>query len=86
MADQNVRFSDNNQEIEPSQELHHTITETDGKERQDVPPEIQKELRDLSISMQKSHLQSRRMENFAFEPVSLPTSRVCFRLCELTHP
>ena len=67
MADSGVRFSDKNDEIEP-----------DPQDRQDVSPEVQKELRDLSITMQKSRLQSKRMENFAFEPVSLPASRVCF--------
>lgn len=39
--------------------------------------ETQQELRNLSMTMQKSRqTQSARMENFAFEPVSLPPSRV----------
>ena len=76
MADQGVRFNNETVEIEPSQQLEQTQTEDDPSSRQDVPPEVQKEIRDLSINMQKSRLQSRRMENFAFEPVSLPASRV----------
>jgi len=34
------------------------------------------ELRELSKSLQGSHLQERRMNIFAFEPFSLPASRV----------
>lgn len=49
-------------------------------------------LRELSQSLEGSHLQGRRMSQFAFEPVSLPASRVrqypfdsivSHRLCEI---
>ena len=76
MAESAVRFSDKNHEIEPPQSLEHTDTDDNLPRRQDVPTEMQKELRDLSISLQKSRLQSKRMENFAFDPISLPASRV----------
>ena len=45
-------------------------------EKQEVDAEVQQELRDLSISMKKSQVQAKRLENFSFEPVSLPPSRV----------
>lgn len=87
MAEQGVRFSDKDQEIQPSHSLDETQSGDDPRSRQDVPPEVQKELRDLSISVQKSRLQTKRMENFAFEPVSLPASRVRspLRTCVSPH-
>ncbi|PSN62201.1 Pkinase-domain-containing protein [Corynespora cassiicola Philippines] len=79
-ADQpGVRFSDVNQEIEPEEALHHvsTLTNTgstlDSKEP--LSPEAEEEIRNLSMNLQKSRCQARRMENFSFEPVSLPASR-----------
>ena len=74
-----VRFSNNKQEIEPAVQLEHSKTAADearGPGKEKISPEMEKELRNLSMSMQKSNIQSRRMENFAFEPVSLPASRV----------
>lgn len=64
---QGVRFSDRNQEIEPP---------AHARDRDDLSPEAQAELRNLSITLQNSRLHASRMENFAFEPVSLPPSRV----------
>jgi hypothetical protein len=65
-----VRFASVNEEIAPSETLQdldsHNIT-ADGDAQ----------LKQLSESLQGSHLQERRMSQFAFEPVSLPTSRVC---------
>ena len=75
---QAVRFSDVNQEIEPEQALKHVSTLTGAGEdtKEELSPEAQEELRNLSMSLQKSRCQARRMENFSFEPVSLPASRV----------
>lgn len=75
---QAVRFASVNEEIEPPQRLQSSITlSTENTiSNSDLSPDAQEELRNLSKSLQKSHLQHRRMSNFAFEPVSLPVSRV----------
>lgn len=41
-----------------------------------LSPEAEAEIRSLSKTLQDTHLQHRRLSNFAFEPVSLPASRV----------
>ena len=75
--EQGVRFSNINKEIEPDVNLDHpTDTHSNPRARPDVPPQVQQELRDLTISMQTSQLQAKRMANFAYEPMSLPPSRV----------
>jgi hypothetical protein len=76
---QSVRFSDVNQEIEPEQAVKDVAELTgSGKAPQDGPmsPQTEEELRNLSSTLQKSRFQAKRMENFSFEPVSLPPSRV----------
>jgi hypothetical protein len=76
---QTVRFSDVNEEIEPEQAVRDVadITGT-AREPEDGPlsPQAEEELRNLSTTLQKSRMQAKRMENFSFEPVSLPPSRV----------
>lgn len=66
-----VRFASVNQEIEPEQPLEPL---------EDVPS-IQEpsehDIRELSATLHSTQLQNRRMSHFAFEPVSLPASRVC---------
>lgn len=77
-APQAVRFtSQPNEEIEPAESLQHveTIMAPDKRERDDLGPEAQEELKNLAMTLQKSR-QQRRLENFQFEPVSLPPSRV----------
>ncbi|WEW60962.1 Nitrogen permease reactivator protein [Emydomyces testavorans] len=79
---QTVRFASRNQEIEPSSSLYASTNSTDQlqcPERDFVeapPPENRPELHDLAIKLQRSRLQETRMQNFAFEPVSLPPTRV----------
>ncbi|MCJ1316190.1 serine/threonine protein kinase [Xylographa vitiligo] len=72
-----VRFSSQNQEIEPEQSLHTiaTLTSDNSKSEDTLSPEAREEIRMLSKTLQESHLQHGRMSNFAFEPVSLPVSR-----------
>ena len=74
-----VRFSDVHEEIEPEKAVQHMadITGT-GKDAREGPlsAQAEEELRNLSVTLQKSRCQARRMENFSFEPVSLPPSRV----------
>jgi hypothetical protein len=74
-----VRFSSKLQEIEPSHSLHigDTLASEDSRPDDPLSPEAQEEIRRLSISLQKSNTQHHRLEQFSFEPVSLPASRVC---------
>ncbi|TID25627.1 Oxalate decarboxylase [Venturia nashicola] len=76
--DKTVRFSSIKQEFSPEQSLSpQPVGTLPGREpRDDIPAEAQEELRNLSMSLEKSRLQSKRMGDFAFEPVSLPVSRV----------
>jgi len=64
-----VRFASNDEEIEPIQ------LDSPRPERQ-FSGQTEAQLRELSESLSGTHLQSRRMSHFSFEPVSLPTSRV----------
>jgi hypothetical protein len=84
---QSVRFSDVTQEIEPEEAVRDVaeLTGTD-KAPNDGPlsPQAEEELRNLSSTLQKSRMQAKRMENFSFEPVSLPPSRVS-KPHELAH-
>ncbi|KAF2188195.1 Pkinase-domain-containing protein [Zopfia rhizophila CBS 207.26] len=74
---QAVRFNFPNQEIEPNEALQHvsTLTGAGEKYKEQLSPEAEEEIRNLSVTLQKSRCQARRMENFSFEPVSLPASR-----------
>lgn len=78
---QAVRFSSENEtktiEAESSLEQIETLTSPPKRnERDDLTQEAQEELKNLSVTLQKSRLQTKRMENFAYDPVSLPASRV----------
>ena len=67
-----VRFASENEEIEPQQSLDTTTTSVphiEGAEDSKV--------KELTQSLQGAQLAGRRMSCFAFEPVSLPASRVC---------
>ena len=82
---QAVRFASVNQEIEPAYSIQSlsTLRSQDSSSNLQFSPEAQEEIRNLSRSIQSSQLQQRRMTHFAFEPVSLPTSRVsqvCYKL------
>lgn len=79
---QSVRFSDVNEEIEPEKAVEPLCDVTGvSKHARDDPmsPQAEEELRNLSSTLQKSRCQAKRMENFSFEPVSLPASRVSIR-------
>ncbi|EKG10685.1 hypothetical protein MPH_12169 [Macrophomina phaseolina MS6] len=75
---QGVRFASHNEEIEPEQALQQveTLTRAEGKPREQLGSDAHEELRNLASTLQSSRLQSKRLENFSFEPVSLPASRV----------
>ncbi|KAF2473906.1 Pkinase-domain-containing protein [Lindgomyces ingoldianus] len=74
---QAVRFSSVNQDIEPEQVPQHvsTLAHADKTCNGDLSSQAEEEIRNLSTTLQKSRCQARRMENFSFEPVSLPPSR-----------
>ncbi|KAF2739066.1 Pkinase-domain-containing protein [Polyplosphaeria fusca] len=76
-AQQSVRFSSKNQEIEPEDAVQHVsaLTNTGNIKEEHLSPEAEEELRNSAVCLQKSRCQARRMENFSFEPVSLPASR-----------
>lgn len=66
-----VRFASKNQEIEPEKSLEPLS---------DIPSiqePSEQDIRELSATLHSTQLQNRRMSHFAFEPVSLPASRVC---------
>ncbi|KAL8693407.1 MAG: hypothetical protein Q9218_001756 [Villophora microphyllina] len=75
---QAVRFASMNQEIEPAQQTISSSTQDSGpvSSQAQLTSEEQADLRSISFGIQNSQLQQRRMSNFAFEPVSLPVSRV----------
>ena len=73
---QAVRFSSMNEEIEPSQSIQVGSIASE----RELSPDAQEELRNLSQTLSNTRLQGRRMSNFAFEPVSLPASRVSHHL------
>ncbi|KAH8705128.1 kinase-like domain-containing protein [Talaromyces proteolyticus] len=74
-----VRFASVNQEIEPD---HSIQSRSDERELQadsipaDLDANAKDELRSLAINLQDTRLQESRLRHFAFEPVSLPASRV----------
>jgi hypothetical protein len=78
-AQQAVRFSSVTEEISADTQdepvdLVKTKTSTEVPER--LTEEQRKEIRDLSVSLQQSRMQTDRMNQFVFDPVSLPPSRV----------
>lgn len=81
---QAVRFSSNNMEISPESSLEpvRSITRLDNDGRE-LNPEAEEELRQLKSTLQ-SGLQSKRMEHYSFEPVSLPNSQPVSRVHSLT--
>ena len=74
-----VRLGDKDEDIDPKTAVQGVCDITSiGNAPSDGPlsAEAEQELRNLSKTLQKSRCQARRMENFSFEPVSLPSSRV----------
>jgi len=68
-----VRFSSVDEEIEPAMSSN-SLDSTAGKPQ--LSGETEAEIRALSSSLHGTHLQTRRMSHFAFEPMSLPVSQV----------
>lgn len=75
-----VRFKSTVQEIDPQHPLSESSAPGGDHASEFVTPE---DIRSLSKSLQGHRLQERRMTNFAFEPYSLPASRVRLGLSRL---
>jgi hypothetical protein len=75
---QTVRFSDVNEEIGADEKVQQVsaISGTGEGLEQTLSPEAEEEIRTISKTLQQSRCQAKRLENFSFEPVSLPPSRV----------
>lgn len=83
-----VRFSSVTEEIEPS--VKSVSAQSPALEVKPSPIPNQssdEEIRSLAATFQRSQLQESRLRNFSYEPVSLPSSRVCmqFAACRLMH-
>ena len=70
----NVRFAAQDEQIEPAA----GPVDLDDDAVEDLSPEAHEQIRNLAMTLQKSRLQENRMSNFAYEPVSMPASRVQF--------
>lgn len=82
-----VRFSSVNQEIDPEENLQgvQAVTGKADRPSEDLSPQAKQELRSLSQTMQHGRLQQERASNFAFEPVSLPSTRVSKSVMSSLH-
>jgi hypothetical protein len=81
-----VRFASVNQEIEPAPSAQsQSELPSDPTAANNLGPNAKDELRSLSISLQDTRLQESRLHHFAFEPVSLPASRVCLFSCSFVR-
>jgi hypothetical protein len=75
-ASPTVRFASVNEEIEPAKTLEDSSRPSGADEAT---------LKELSKTLQNTQLQGRRMSHFAFEPVSLPASRVRLLSCSTAY-
>lgn len=73
-----VRFSSITEEIEPGQsELSPVPEQPQSLAEEQERRTDEEQLRSLAMSMQGAQLQESRLRNFSFDPMSLPSSRVC---------
>lgn len=72
---QAVRIGDNSSII--SSDVPQMQTEAANTER--LTDEQRKDIQEMSVSLEQSRLQSRRLDQFVFDPVSLPASRASVR-------
>ena len=77
-----VRFSSITQEIQPS-----LLSPASDQTPTDSKHADEDDLRSLAMSLQSSQLQESRLRNnFSFEPMSLPSSRVCLPSTSFPSP
>ncbi|KAF4549162.1 Serine/threonine-protein kinase oca2-like protein [Elsinoe fawcettii] len=76
-----VRFASKNEEISPEISISPvaTLTGGHGKEKRELNAEAEEEIKQLKANLQHA-VQSRRLEQFSFEPVSLPGSQPVSRV------
>ena len=76
--DMQIEDDEEDEEIDPLDETKPTRKLADLPDRsvKDMTPEAQEQIRNLAIALQKSRVQENRLAGFAFEPVSMPPSRV----------
>jgi hypothetical protein len=82
-----VRFKAEDEEIQPVQAVA-SIAKPDKKtsiDTEELTPEAHEQIRSLAMTLQKSRIQESRMANFAYEPVSMPPSRVRAVIFPSTH-
>ena len=78
-SNHSVRFASHNLEIGPSGSVQTGTTAgapTPPAQVGRTSSGTDDDLRNLTLGLRKSRLQERRLHNFAFDPVSLPASRV----------
>lgn len=70
-----VRFASNVETISPQpSDINHLISPPDSQDAS--PSATSDQIRNLSRTLQNTNLQEKRLNNFMFEPYSLPPSRV----------
>lgn len=76
-----VRFASQDEEIAPETSISSvaTLTGAEEKDRRELNPEAQEEIMQLKSTLQQA-VQSKRFEQFSFEPVSLPGSQTPSRV------
>lgn len=81
-----VRFSSKNEEIPPETSIAAAGSQTgdgdDDDDETELNPNNEEDIRQLKSTLQ-SGLQSKRMEHYNFEPVSLPSSQPVSRVCKM---
>ena len=79
-AQHNVRFAPDDETFtETSLRPVETLTGHDARGQQKLNPQAEQELKQLRTTLQNS-VQTRRMEQYAFEPLSLPGSEPASRV------
>lgn len=76
-----VRFATTVEEISaPAPQVADTNTRSNDNTPDAIHEAMQDKLRELSTTLLSSELQAGRLSRFAFDPYSLPATRVCHRL------
>ena len=78
LPQQAVRFAAGVQDFDTASSPYDATTRPGrvAEKTEDLTPEAKADIKNLAMSLQKSRLQESRLSHFAFEPVSLPASRV----------
>ncbi|RMZ88976.1 hypothetical protein DV736_g3795, partial [Chaetothyriales sp. CBS 134916] len=75
-----VRFKPDDKADDKATDAANKLIDSNADERPDeLSAEAREQIKNLAISLQKSRLQESRMSKFAYEPLSMPPSRVASR-------